>query len=315
MESPQGKYRGIVGTILFHVSLLLVLYLTGFSIPLPLPQEEGILVNFGNSHQGKGNQEPAPKKINKAIRPPARPVSKPKKATKPKKSSEAKEKIITQDHEDAPSVPSAKKIALKKRKKEELQKKEQERKENARILEQKRQQKELLEKQRQREEQERLAKIEKERQEQQERERKIAAINNKAKNIFGKGSQNSTSKSQGKTFPGGNQGAPTGAANSNNYSGTGLGSKGISYSLNGRTSLSIPKPDYNYQEGGKVVVEVTVDRNGKVVNARAGMPGSTTSNAHLYNAAKKAALKASFNDAPKAPAYQKGTITYNFLLD
>lgn len=91
--------------------------------------------------------------------------------------------------------------------------------------------------------------------------------------------------------------------------------KGYSYDLKGRSSLSIPKPTYNLQESGKVVVEITVDRNGKVVNARSGMPGSTTSNSVLFEAAKKAALKATFNSDANAPAFQQGTITYHFQLD
>ena len=158
-----------------------------------------------------------------------------------------------------------------------------------------------------------MAEIERKRKEEAERQAKIAAINNKAKNVFGQGT--SSNSSQGKTFPSGNQGATTGSPNSDNYSGTGLGDKGYSYDLKGRNSLSIPKPQYNLQESGKVVVEITVDRNGKVVNARPGMPGSTTSNSVLFEAARKAALKAVFNADKNAPAYQRGTITYHFQLN
>jgi len=45
-----------------------------------------------------------------------------------------------------------------------------------------------------------------------------------------------------------------------------------------------------------------------------GVKGSTTLDANLLAAAKRAALKAKFDKKPDAPAYQKGTITYYFKL-
>ncbi|MFA8436577.1 MAG: hypothetical protein ACEPOZ_18870 [Marinifilaceae bacterium] len=318
MSFLKDNYRGFIGTTLFHAALFLLLYLLGFSTPLPLPEEEGILVNFGNSNQGAGRQEPAPRRSSPAkAKPKPVPPKKQLAQVQPEKSS-PKEKVLTQTHEEAPSLPSAEEIARRKKKKEQAEKrrKEQLERERQRKIEaEKRKQEELQRKREEEAERQRLAELERQRKAEAERQQKIAAINNKAKNIFGKGNTSSTSQSQGKTYTGGNQGKPTGSANSNNYNGTGLGSKGVSYSLAGRNSLSIPKPDYNYQEGGKVVVEVTVDRNGKVVTARPGMPGSTTSNSQLFAAAKKAALKAVFNADSKAAAYQKGTITYHFMLD
>ena len=77
---------------------------------------------------------------------------------------------------------------------------------------------------------------------------------------------------------------------------------------------SLPKPNYDYQEGGKVVVEVSVDRSGKVIQARPGITGSTTLDEYLLKVAKEAALKARFEAKSDAPAVQKGTITYNFVL-
>jgi len=62
------------------------------------------------------------------------------------------------------------------------------------------------------------------------------------------------------------------------------------------------------------VVEVTVDRYGNVTKAIPGEKGSTTLNDHLHRAAKEAALSAKFERKPNAPAYQKGTITYHFIL-
>jgi TonB family protein len=85
--------------------------------------------------------------------------------------------------------------------------------------------------------------------------------------------------------------------------------------LSGRSALSLPKPAYPGNEEGIVVVSVTVDKYGKVTNAEAGVQGTNTYNTALIKAAKEAALKARFNADPNAAAFQKGTITYRFVLD
>lgn len=90
--------------------------------------------------------------------------------------------------------------------------------------------------------------------------------------------------------------------------------QGISFSLNGRTPVALPKPEYNIQREGIVVVEVTVDNNGNVTNAVPGVRGSTTINDYLMNSARNAALKAKFNAKHDGPRFQKGTITYHFKL-
>jgi outer membrane biosynthesis protein TonB len=62
------------------------------------------------------------------------------------------------------------------------------------------------------------------------------------------------------------------------------------------------------------VVEVSVDRSGKVIQAVPGSKGSTTLDEYLLKVAKEAAIEARFEAKPEAPAVQKGTITYNFIL-
>jgi outer membrane biosynthesis protein TonB len=126
-------------------------------------------------------------------------------------------------------------------------------------------------------------------------------------------------------------GSPDGTAGSNLYAGNGTGSGGgtgggsgtgngtgvgggISFSLEGRNPSALPKPEYNGTEEGKVVVEVTVDKTGNVVNAVPGVKGSTTLDDYLLSVAKKAALQSKFDRKPDAPAFQKGTITYRFVL-
>ncbi len=128
----------------------------------------------------------------------------------------------------------------------------------------------------------------------------------------------------------GDQGNPNGEPGSSLYTGNGKGSgggtgggagtgigagqgSGISFSLDGRDILYLQKPEYNYQTEGKVVVEITVDKNGIVTKAVPGVKGSTTLDDNLLHAAQKAALQSKFNTKPDA-TIQKGTISYHFVL-
>jgi hypothetical protein len=85
--------------------------------------------------------------------------------------------------------------------------------------------------------------------------------------------------------------------------------------LSGRTQNgSLPRPTYAVQKEGKVVVEIYVDNYGIVQKAVPGATGTTVTDDKLWNEARKAAIKASFNMSADAPAMQKGTITYIFKL-
>ncbi|WP_439133066.1 energy transducer TonB, partial [Polaribacter sp.] len=97
------------------------------------------------------------------------------------------------------------------------------------------------------------------------------------------------------------------------YGNTGSGSGG-NYNLAGRKALLKPKEQPNCQEEGIVVVRITVDRNGKVINAIPGVKGSTNTAACLLKPAKEAALKTTWNADNKAPSNQVGTIIYKFSL-
>ena len=81
-------------------------------------------------------------------------------------------------------------------------------------------------------------------------------------------------------------------------------------SING----TLPRPTYAVQASGKVVVDIWVDNYGTVQKAVAGAEGTTVTDKTLWQAARKAALGASFNMSADAPALQKGKITYIFNL-
>ncbi len=111
----------------------------------------------------------------------------------------------------------------------------------------------------------------------------------------------------------GNMGEADGSPESDNY-GKGLGGGGAVASLNGRNPLHLQKPEFNIQREGIVVVEIAVDRSGRVISATPGVKGSTLVDNTLYAAAKKAALESKFNLKEDAAERQVGTITYHFKL-
>jgi hypothetical protein len=71
----------------------------------------------------------------------------------------------------------------------------------------------------------------------------------------------------------------------------------------------LPAPEINNVQG-KVVVRITVDPSGKVVDAEAVSKGSTIANAKVWKKCEDFAMKAKFSAKPDAPEVQMGTITY-----
>ena len=75
---------------------------------------------------------------------------------------------------------------------------------------------------------------------------------------------------------------------------------------------SLPKPSFQGNAKGTVVVKVWVDNYGIVQKAVAGAEGTTINDTKLWKAAENAAMKACFNISADAPALEEGTITYIF---
>jgi TonB family protein len=320
MSYIKEHKNGLIGTLITHGIVLALLLLFGFFTPLPLPGEEGILVNFGNSDNGLGAEEPAPgntapEKNQEEKHAPARVTPPPpqKKAAPPVE----KEEVVTQSLEKTAAIPTTKKKKTVEKSKEELEKE--------RILREQRRQEQLDRRQKAEEERVRQAEIERKKKEEEQRlaiaaaeQRRANEINNMAKNAFGgagKGEEGSKSTSQGVTYGGGNQGSTQGTVGAPKYGPGGGVGNGVSFSLSGRSAMSLPKPYYPGNEEGVVVVQVTVDQNGAVTKAEPGYRGSNTADPELIAAAKKAALQAKFNVDKNAPAYQVGTITYRFVLN
>lgn len=260
------RQYGILGTALAHLVLLVLLLFAVLRLPEPLPNQGGLLINFGDVESAGGPTEPA---LSDASSQPVQAVQPP---------AESEEGIMTQDFEKAPAV---KKEAEKKTEKKPVPKTEPKTT---------------------------TAPVTKP-------VEKAPVVNSRALySNKGKGSTTETGTSEGIYKGSGNMGNPTGSPESDNYSAGVGGGTGIVSNLNGRNPLHLQKPDFNILKEGIVVVEITVGRDGKVINATPGVKGSTIVDNTLYAAARKAALQSKFNLKDDAPERQTGTISYHFKL-
>lgn len=85
----------------------------------------------------------------------------------------------------------------------------------------------------------------------------------------------------------------------------------ISYSLVNRTDEYLPIPIYLCEDGGKIVVNITVDSQGNVIDTYVNS-SSTSSNECLKESALEYAKQAKFNADPGKKT-QLGSITFNFI--
>jgi outer membrane biosynthesis protein TonB len=132
----------------------------------------------------------------------------------------------------------------------------------------------------------------------------LAAAENKFKHSKGEPGGNGNSGTAG------NAGSPNGTT-----PGVGNGNGGpFEFFLAGRGVTYRPTITNTSQDQGKVVVTITVDQDGKVVNAVPGARGSTTSSPYLFEKAKEAAYAAKFSKSPDGTPEQQGTITIVFVI-
>jgi len=139
-----------------------------------------------------------------------------------------------------------------------------------------------------------------------------------------KGKSNGSLSSSGYYGTGGSGGGTGGGNGTGNGIGTGSGygagtgggsGNGTGYSLGNRKAISKPAPKYTCNEEGKVVVEVSVDRNGKTISAIAGIKGTTNTAKCLLDQARIAAMNTRWDASSDAPEKQVGKIVYNFNLN
>jgi len=265
-------------TALIVFILLLLIFIVGPKYMDP-PLEYGIVVNFGTTDYGSGNIQPKKpvKSEIEEIKEPQKIVESNPEISKPQETKE--EKVLTQETEE--SIAIKKKEVAEKRIIAEAEAKA--KKEAERI--------------------ERLKK------EQEAKKKKLDAL------IGGIGKSDGTDTgSEGNDNRAGDKGQLDGDPYAPNYFGNpGSGSGGVGYGLNGRGRPTKSKVVPDCDEEGSVVVEIHVDRNGKVVNAIPGKKG-TTGNICLYDAAKKTALSYKWQADSKAPEKQVGFVVVNFSV-
>lgn len=265
-NNKKDHIRALVGTMIFHVVLALLFLLFGLSTPLPLPEEEGVLVALGYTDAGQGRVQPL------VSSPPL-----PRQETAPPSS--APEEIVTQQTEESVRLPDATPKPVPER-----QDPESPQRETQPVPE---------------------TPVEKPREEPQPQ------VDPRA--LFPGVDQRTTSRqAQGDTTGQGNQGQREGVVDAENFQGIGQG-QGVTFSLSNRRANLLPVPEYTTQAQGRVVVNITVNRQGQVTRATAGGRGSTTTDRNLYRLAEEAARRARFDVQQNAPEEQTGTITYNFI--
>ncbi len=254
----KNKRRGLIGTIVFHLVLLLIFLFTGLVIPVPMPEEEGLPVelDLGNTDFGSGDEQPQSTSEPEVTEP----ISEPEPVEAAP--AETVEEVATQDEVSDMTMPVVKPVEKPVEKKPELD--------------------------------ERLKKV-------------ISSNPFQTK-------QDNDSKGQGSTDQPGDHGKADGSPTGDALQGDKTGG-GISYNLGGRGFKGAPSIQGNMQESGKIVVDIIVDRLGNVIRVTPGGRGSTINNNELVKKAVEAARKAKFTPKADAPEEQKGTLTFEFILE
>ena len=284
----KGEYIGALGALLVHVAVIALLILVSFTVPQPDEDAGGVPVMMGNVDAASGFDDPSLVDVDIMDEDAAAPAE-----TAPELPSE--QDLLTQTEEETvtlkPKTEEPKKETVKP--KEVVKPKEPVKKPEKTEAEKAAEAKRLAE-------------------EKAERERKAAeeAARKRVSGAFGKGAQmtgNKGTAASGTGIEGSKEG------NSSTGAKTGTGGYGT-FDLGGRSlgTGSLPKPVYNVQEEGRVVVNITVNPTGQVISTSIS-PQTNTVNSALRKAAEDAAKKARFNTIDGVNN-QTGTITYYFNL-
>ena len=121
-------------------------------------------------------------------------------------------------------------------------------------------------------------------------------------------SENHSGTSEGNTTRSGDRGVPGGTPGAENYTGTpGNGGGGIGHNLGGR-DISPKTFSAEFREGGTVVIRVTVNREGQIVNKTV----VSASSSELRGIALQKIGQARFSKNPDAAPEQIGLVTIKF---
>lgn len=273
----KGEYIGMLGALLVHVAIIALLILVSFTLPNN-QDEGGVPVMMGDVDASLGNYDPSTM-VDVDVLPPEDVPE----VVEPQETVE--QEMITQTEEETVAIKP--KAEPKKEKPEVVKKPEKTAAEKA-------------------------AEAKKLAEEKAERERKAAAeaAAKRVSGAFGKGAQMDGSKGTANSGTG-----VEGSKDGNSSSGAKTGTGGYgTFDLGGRSigEGGLPRPVYNVQEEGRVVVSITVNPAGHVIATSINRQTNTVNTA-LRKAAEDAAKRARFN-VVEGVNNQTGTITYYFNL-
>lgn len=288
-RKKKGEYIGMLGALLVHVIFFALLILVTIAVSLPKEDDGGVPVMMGNTDAARGDADPSLVEVDVLPAPPE-PLAEaqPEEIAEQELMSQTEEETIIVKPKVTPKKEKPKVVKKAEVKKPEVVKKPEktaaEKATEARLLAE--------------------AKAE------QERKSAEDAARKRVSGAFGKGAQMDGSKGTADSGTG-VEGSRDG--NSSTGAKTGVGGYGT-FNLGGRSigEGGLPRPAYNVQEEGRVVVSITVNPAGQVIATSINRQTNTV-NATLRKAAEDAAKKARFNSVDGINN-QTGTITYYFNL-
>jgi len=283
-EARKNRKAGFY-TLLIFGTFILMLFLISWDLPFnpPVPVEEGLEVNLGNSDQGLGSDQPfLPNDPSKQDQ---------EKYTPPKTVASTKEalKDVETDDKDPDPAPAVKKPPVTKPDATKIPEKDLAVKTPKKTV---------------------------------QPAVNPTPAPPKPKAVFHGVNGDGTGGNDADHFkPGGNQGIaggkgdqgkPGGDPNSTNYTGGGQGSGiAITHGLQGRKISRTPSFTDEFNENAKVAVDIHIDAAGNVISAEYQPRGSTTTDANLKAIAIRKAHQVKFNSGSDESA---GTIVFNFKL-
>ncbi len=273
LENSENSQRtkAIISTSILHIVLFLLCYFFYIKVQIPLEEIEtgGVVINYGTSETGMGNDytstdEPA---IGEQIS--DEPIVDPNRPNSPVNTSTSADKdVLTQNTEDAPVIndknPTTSNNATN----------------NSSTT---------------------------------PTEPSKPTVDQRA--LFKGKKNNGTGGGDGTGTTPGNQGSPDGDPNSKSYTGSGSGGNGVALNLAGRKFISLPRIQDDGQTSGKITVDISVDKTGTIVTAKAGGRGTTISNANLWEKCEKAVLGCKLNAISSGPEIQGGSVIFTFILE
>jgi len=279
--------------MVFHVMVIILAMLYGFTFQNPPPEAAGILVNLGIPDVGQGDENaPEAAPAEPAKEPEPEPVKEEKPEPVKEKPTPVKEKPTPQPTKEVVKTEDPEAVALKKKKEEEKKKADEQARAESKAREDAKAKADAA------------AKAEADRKAQEAAKKKALEDLVKAGTGGGKGS------GKGDTGKPGNQGDPNGG-DSDILSGKTTGS-GVVEGFGGRGFTKPAAPQDNSQETGTVAVYVCVDKNGRVTSAEYTQKGSSSASSKLKEIAIENARKYKFEAG--GVDKQCGTITYTFRV-